>query len=715
MHEERVLHQDTHKGSEIDMRYLLGILIDSKTMLLSITMAGLLLATSYVLLAPDIYKADALIQMERSSSGDLFSGLYDLANEGSSPATTEITLIKSRAILGKTVTALGLDTLVAEKRLPFFGFLFLQPTSFIEIPTFTVPDALLEHSFSLKVMDKDHYRLEGEDIAIDGVFNKEIKQHGITLFVRNINALPDTDFFIKKVSRFSAMEYINNNLNVMESSKDSGVLRLSLLGKNKELIRSILAELSANYVQQNINRKSESASKSLVFLQQQLPKIESQLEKKEMALSHYQQANESIDLPLEARSVLDSEVAVVMQLDTLVFEEAELSQRYTASHPLYRALIEKKKVLLASKAALDRKIGNMPQTQQHILRLTRDVQAAQEMHALLISKQREFEINKASTVANVHIIDAAETLPRPVEPNRVLLLIGSLLCSFILAVIIVLVRSYFKRVISDSYQLQLMGMKVYSSIPYSKVQAERRSQRAKNNRGEKYPLLALLNPDDSAVEAIRSLRTSLYFLLKQAKNKILMVVGPTSNMGKSFVSCNLAVVFAQSGLRVLLVDCDMRKGYLHQFFLVARNRGLSELLSGQHSIKECLYKTEVPTLDFVPRGSAPSNPSELLLTSHFSEFCDWAANNYDVVLFDTPPILAVSDATIISHYSGANLMVTRFDVSTPKEVELSVQRFAQEGHEITGVVLNSVHRRAAQYFQYGHLEHYQYKTDALKF
>jgi tyrosine-protein kinase Etk/Wzc len=293
-----------------------------------------------------------------------------------------------------------------------------------------------------------------------------------------------------------------------------------------------------------------------------------------------------------------------------------------------------------------------------------------------------------------------------------MLLIISLLMSVFVAVFVVLFKNIFKRGLSDSHQLESLGVKVYGSIPLSQLQMTEKRGWRKKSTPEKQPLLAVREPEDLTVEAIRSLRTGLFFLLKEAKNKVMMVVGPTSGIGKSFVAGNLAVVFAQSGLRVLLVDCDIRKGSLHRLFEINQNKGLSELLSGRGDIKDCLYPSEVSGLDLVPRGGSPENPSELLLTSKFAEFCHWASETYDVVLLDTPPLLAVSDAAIIGNYASTSLMVARFEVTSVKEIDLAIKRLAQQGHLVTGVVLNSVVQRAAQYFQHGHFEHYHYKSEA---
>lgn len=222
-------------------------------------------------------------------------------------------------------------------------------------------------------------------------------------------------------------------------------------------------------------------------------------------------------------------------------------------------------------------------------------------------------------------------------------------------------------------------------------------------------LLALGNPADLAIEAIRSLRTSLHFAMMEAKNNVLMISGASPAIGKTFVSANLGAVIAQSGQRVLIVDCDMRKGYAHELMGTQSTNGLSDILSGQCEIEKSVRKTAVDNMDFIPRGQVPPNPSELLMHSRFIEFLKWAGEHYDLVLLDTPPILAVTDAAIISRHVGTSLLVARFEMNTLKEIEVSIRRFEQNGTEIKGVILNAVMKRAASYYGYGNYDYYTYE------
>jgi len=184
-------------------------------------------------------------------------------------------------------------------------------------------------------------------------------------------------------------------------------------------------------------------------------------------------------------------------------------------------------------------------------------------------------------------------------------------------------------------------------------------------------------------------------------------------VGKTFVSANLAAVIAQAGQRVLLIDVDMRKGYLHKVLGTPAENGLSDLLVKRCDLITAIHKTDIENFDIIGRGQIPPNPSELLMHFNFSELLDQVSALYDLVILDTPPLLAVTDAAIVGRQAGTSLIVTRFGMSPAREIELTMRRFAQNGIPLKGAIFNGVKRRASAaygYSTYGYY-HYDYKSD----
>jgi tyrosine-protein kinase Etk/Wzc len=704
------------ENDEIDFGRLLGTLVDHKWLIVSITSLFAVIGIIYSLFATPIYQADATVQVEQNEGNMLVSNLSQMLPNSLPASSTEIELISSRMIVGKTVEDLHLDTVVTQKYFPIFGRgwarLMGNKPGQVALSRLTVAEPLVESAIELEVIDDQNYVVTvDKDKIFQGKVGRLENASGVSMLVSEISAKPGTVFNVKKLTTLAATVQLLDDLTVEDKGKDTGVLSLTLMGDDPVLIKRIIESISNNYLIQNVERKSEEAAKSLAFLKEQLPQVRDSLNTAEDKLNSFRQANDSVDLSLEAKSVLDTIVGVEAQLNELTFKESEISKLYTKEHPAYRALLEKRATLQKEKDKLNQRVSKMPQTQQEILRLTRDVDAGKEIYMQLLNRQQELSITKASTVGNVRIIDTAVTQPKPVKPKKTLIVIIFTLLGGIASVAVVLLKSVLHRGIESPEQLEDQGINVYASIPLSEWQQKKdietlmRGNKKTNTRSK--TLLAVGNPADLAIEAVRSLRTSLHFAMLEAKNNVLMVCGASPNIGKTFVSINLAAVIAQAGQRVLVIDADMRKGYSHSLLNTDWHNGLSDILSAQTTMANSVRKTEIENLDFIPRGQIPQNPSELLMGARFNELIDWASKNYDIVMIDTPPILAVTDAAIIGHRAGTSLMIARFASNTVKEIEVSIRRFNQNGIDVKGVILNAVEKRASSY--YGDYGYYQYE------
>ncbi|MFP1867114.1 tyrosine-protein kinase Wzc [Lonsdalea quercina] len=710
------------KSDDVDLGRLLGTMLDNRWLIISVTTIFTVLGILYVLMATPIYRADALIQVEQDAGDSLLKDVSSMLPDAKPQSAAEIELIKSRMVIGKTVQDLSLDTEVEQKYFPGIGKgvarIINQKPGNIAISRLQVPGILMNKMLTLEVLEGGRYRLTDSDGRVDitGKVGQLESRDRVSILVSDIEAPEGTEFNVRKLDELTAINKTLNAMAVADKGKDTGVLSLTLEGVNPEKTQKILDSIANNYLQQNVERKSAEAAKSLEFLKGQLPIVRTSLDEAENKLNLFRQQNDSVDLSLEAKSVLDTIVGVESQLNELTFKEAEISKLYTKEHPAYRALMEKRKTLEDERDKLNKRVNSMPKTQQEILRLTRDVNVGQEVYVQLMNKQQELSINKASTVGNVRIIDSAMVEMSPVKPKKALMVLLSVILGSMVSVAFVVLKTVLHKGIENPEQLEELGVNVYASVPLSEWQQKKdRETAVRHKRGSPMvpALLAMGNPTDLAIEAIRSLRTSLHFAMMEAKNNVLMISGASPGIGKSFISANLGAVVAQSGQRVLVVDCDMRKGYAHQLMGTSGDKGLSDILSGQLSAEATVRQTAQENLSFIPRGQIPPNPSELLMHNNFSRFLEWASENFDIVLLDTPPILAVTDAAIISRQVGTSLLVARFLVNTPKEIEVSIRRFEQNGADIKGVILNAVVKRAASYYGDGsyHYYAYEYKSD----
>ncbi|EPF4793325.1 polysaccharide biosynthesis tyrosine autokinase, partial [Escherichia coli] len=675
-----------------------------------------LLALLYAIFATPIYQADALIQVEQKQANAILSNLSQMLPNSQPQSAPEITLLGSRMILGKTVDDLNLQIRAKQDYFPVFGrglarLLGEKPNN-ISISRLYIKNSEGDEvpEIKLTVLDERNYKLDVGDLVLKGKTGSLLEKDGIALLVDKIEATPGTTFSIKYVSRLKAISDLQEALEVADQGKNTGMLGISLTGDNPVLIEKIVDSISNNYLAQNIARQAAQDAKSLDFLNEQLPQVRSDLDLAEDKLNKYRQQNDSVDLSLEAKSVLDQIVNVDNQLNELTFRESEISQLYTKEHPTYKALLEKRKTLQDEKAKLNKRVANMPGTQQEILRLSRDVESGRAVYMQLLNRQQELSISKSSAIGNVRIIDNAVTEIKPVKPKKILIVLIGIVFGGIVSIGLVLLRVFLRKGIESPEQLEEVGCNVYASIPvaeaYTKITEQSKKWSRKENKINQ-GFLAVDNPADLAIEAIRGLRTSLHFAMMESRNNVLMISGVSQNAGKTFVSSNLSAVIAQTGKKVIFIDTDMRKGYTHKLFNVSNDNGLSDILSGKISIEKSIKKISSAGFDYISRGMAPPNPAELLMHKRFAELINWASENYDIVVLDTPPILAVTDPAVIGHYAGTTLLVARFELNIVKEIEVSIKRFENTGIQVKGCILNGVVKKASSYYGYGY-SHYGY-------
>ena len=711
-----VTNKATSKDAdEIDLGRLIGEFIDHRKLIISVTSLFTLVALIYAIFATPIYQADALIQVEQKQANAILSNLSQMLPDSQPQSAPEIALIRSRMILGKTVDDLNLQARVKQKYFPLLGRGFARlsgdkPGS-LSISRLYIPENDNDTpEIILTVKERNSFSISVGDFIINGKVGELLDERGISLKVDEISAKPGTEFSIVYVSRLKAITDLQDDIAVADQGKDTGMLTLSLTGDNPVLIERILNSISENYLAQNIARQAAQDAKSLEFLSKQLPEVRSDLDQAEDKLNQYRRKSDSVDLSLEAKAVLDQIVNVDNQLNELTFRESEISQLYTKEHPTYKALMEKRKTLQDEKAKLNKRVSAMPETQQEILRLSRDVESGRAVYMQLLNRQQELNIAKSSAIGNVRIIDNAVTQPKPVKPKKVFIVLSGIIFGIVFSAGIVLLRVFLRRGIETPEQLEELGINVYASIPVAEKFTKSVVQRKgwnKKSVDEIQGFLAVDNPADLAIEAIRSLRTSLHFAMMEARNNVLMISGASPNAGKTFVSSNLAAVISQTGKKVLFIDTDMRKGYTHKLFNESNTNGLSDILSGKIEINKAIKTITSAGFDYISRGMAPPNPAELLMHRRFGELLNWASENYDIVVLDTPPILAVTDAAVIGNYAGTTLMVARFELNTAKEIEVGIKRFEQTGVVVKGCILNGVVKKASSYYGYGY-NHYGY-------
>jgi len=706
----------------------------NRWLIATVTGAALVLSALYLFVAPPVFRADVLIQVEEKSKG--LGGLDELSAMFSekTPAETEMEILRSRLLAGAVVEELHLDVVARPRTIPLLGGAmarrwqgkepapaWLGLTSYawggerIKVDRLDVGGSLANEKLELVAGEPGRYRLldpDGDELLQGEVGKAAAGGEGprrVELFLSELSARPGTRFQLRKLHRADTVEGLQKELRIAEKGKKTGIIQVALDGRSPGLTAAILDSVSLNYLRQNVQRKSAEAEKTLQFVESQLPHLKDNLDRVEDQLNSFKQKRGSVDLTLETKGALDRAVEVEKALTELSLSRSELTQRFTESHPMLTALNQKREKLLAERAVIDKRLKGLPEAELDAARLMRDVKTATELYFLLLNKAQELKVVKSGTIGNVRIIDTAVVPYRPVSPKAAPTLALALLLGLAVGVGAAFVKKALDHGVEDPDLVErTTGIPVYASVPHSARQDELlRTMRRDRSKGR--PVLAASDAHDLAVEALRSLRTALQFSLVEAQSNVVAIVGAAPGAGKSFVAVNLAWVLADIGKKVLIVDADLRKGRLHNYFAGERQHGLSELIIGQTPLEQALRKTANPQVDYMASGVLPPNPSELLSSERFRALVSQLSGRYDVVLVDTAPILAVTDGAIAGRLAGVSLMVLRSGVHPVRELALAAKRFRQNGVQLHGAIMNDVKNRGALG---SYAYHYQYEYRA---
>lgn len=715
-------------GDEIDLLALAGSLWAGRWWIAAVTSVALLAGAFVALDQTPIYRADGLLQLEeRRAALALPAGMQDLLSE--EPASvTEIEILRSRMVLGRVVDELGLDIMAAPLRLPVLGGVaqrlgiprpdwalpaaYAWDTEAITVPELEVPADWVGDDILLTVGEGGRFALDLPDgTRRDGTLRERLGDaaSGLALRVDGLEGAPGRVFVLRRAPRSDAVTALRGAVAVSESTRNSALLRIEVTDPDRQRAVRILDAIARAYVEQNVARSAAEAQRSLDFIDSQLPAAQAEVAAAEAALNAYRQQAQSVDLTFETQALLERATALEEELAALALEEEALADRFTRNHPAYQALLRNRDRLQADLTGLREQAGALPETQKEIFNLTRNLEVAQQVYFQFLNRMQELQVLRASSIGSVRIIDTAQAGRLPIAPrkSRILALAG--LLGLLGGAGVVLVARAMRRGLRGGEDLERAGLPVFATVPFTAGAAGRRGARGAG------PALALAAPDDLAIEALRSLRTALHFGMLDSAQKVVLITSTAPEAGKSFTAANLAIVAAQAGQRVCLVDADLRRGRLRRFFGADRDApGLADLLAGDRPLDEVLLPGPVPGLSFIPTGRYPPNPSELLMRPACGALMASLSDRFDLVVVDSPPVLAVTDPVILARSAGAVIAVVRHMVTPMGEVEALRRAFETAGMRLTGAILNGWRategaRYGGRYANYNY--RYSYRSD----
>ena len=702
---------------------VLHLLREHARLILAVTLAGMAIAAAYAVLAPPVYEASMLIHVEETNPAGAKNALTEVSAmfETKKAASAEMELLRSRTVVGPAVERLKLYIDARPDYFPLVGALrrdaapgaLSEPGLFgiggkvwggeqIDVAQFNVPPGMLKREFVITAFDDARFSVyeASSNIIFFGrvgpVIRADTPAGAIELQVTRLLGRPGARFLLTRQSSMAGIGRLQRDLIISERGKLSGVIEVRLEGKSASLATAALVEIGQQYMAQNMARKSEEAEKSLAFLDVQLPKLKAQLEQAEGAYNAFRNANGTIDFAEEAKLSLQQAAAAKLRRSDLLQKRTELQTRFTLNHPIMLAVSGQLREVEREIDDLAAHVKTLPQLEQTGLRLSREIKLDTDLYTALANTAQQLRIVSVGKVSNVRMVDAPMLVDEPARLSSFQIIAMGACFGLLLGFCAAFVRNALAKGVVDPMRIEkLLGSRVvFANIPHSAAQTRLGKSGASPGR---QALLALEWPTDGAIEALRSFRASLRFAMPQFDNNIVLLTGPTSHLGKSFVSANFAAVLAAEGKRVLLVDADVRNGRLHQFFDVEHGAGLCEALTGATPCSHVIRRAVLPNLDFLPSGSMPPGRPDFFVHSDVGALLESVSGHYDLVLVDSPPILALADSLVLGSHAGAVFLVVRAGVSTEREITESIKRLNQAGVTPFGILFNDVEPRLSGY------------------
>lgn len=701
------MNQNTQLSDDtINLRELLFALITQWKLIAFCTVFALVCAGIYLKIAKKTYSVDAKIQIIDNKQNGLASLSPQLASLGSlaglnlggqQSIQTEIEILQSRSVLGKTIEDLNLDIQIQPDQSFFQNLLDTDrfhttyladqvkvtdhKTAF-SIHEFKVPAQYLDQNLILSFQGQK-FSIVSEKTGLEvykGMLNQKIPTETLEASWKvSISGQQPLDgqYIVQKQSLLAAVKGILVTLKATELAKQTGIIALSYDGADKVHIMKVLNHILTIYQEQNLATKSAEKEKTLTFLNQQLPQLKDSLEQAEQKFNAFRETHGTIDIQQEAGLYLKQSVELETQKIQLEQKQAQLAAQYTAQHPMMQEINAQIGLFNKKINELNDTLKRLPNTQSQYLQYYRDVQVQTQMYTNLLGTYQSLSLAKAGETGNLRVLDYPVEPTKPIKPRKLIILILSILVGGFIGVLIALIRNMLQTGVRSRDEVeQATGIKTYIELPKAKKK------------------------DTPDLQALKSFIPTLRHKLSQKQHNIVMLTSITPDQNQGSITQHLAQYLGQAGQRVLVIDSDLYRGRLAQIFNSNTTSGLAEYLRGQASLDQVVFKTAYPNLSLIGRGQSNDDVSISSHQTRFAELIQQIRTQYDYVIINAAPVLAASDSLIIAQTTGFNLCLVQYAKTQLKDIELAKSYFENAGLEIDGLVLDQVPAYQLKQYQY---------------
>lgn len=622
----------------------------------------------------------------------------------------------------------------------------------IAVDKLTVPERLLNVPLTLEVLPDNGYKLFVRDSELlAGKVGHVAEANGVTVLVSGVEAQPGTRFTLTRRDLVQTVDDVANALRIDMEPGDASTVNITWRTVDRTAAAALVNGITESFIGNQASQRRDDTAMTLAFLSNEIPRVKAELERAESALTRYRSKAGTMAPTQDAQSYLSGSIDYQRQIAGLKLERTKMLQRFTEEANEVKTIDNQIQQLVRERKDMDSRYQNLSSTERESVALTRDVKVAEDMYMTLRHKAEQLSLVQLDRSGLVRVLDSALVPVRPVGLGPWPATTAGALMGLCLAMACVTMRQRIRPTLDSANDAELrLGLPMLGDVVYSPEQAElERLVDARAHAAYSHVqvagllaqqpghalvpqdelaesreddvdgaerllrlglhdqfLLARNAPHSMAVEGLRSVRAALHFMLRDTSQRVLAVTSPTAGAGKTFASVNLAVLFAEAGQRVLLIDADLRRGKVASWFDLPSDVGLADVLAGHVALPEAVQRTVVNGLSVLPAGIPPANPSELLMHTAFAECVRACGERFDLVLIDTPPVLAVADAALVANIVGTTLMVLRADSTLPDQVDESLKRLARAHANLFGGILNGVTPKRSNQSELGTMNPY---------
>jgi capsular exopolysaccharide synthesis family protein len=711
-------------NQEIDYIKILKILWSRWYWIASILIVCIISAYIYLWYTPQTFTTSGSLKFEQSNSeiSALLKGKFSV--DGSKTVDAESYVIKSNSLLTNAISRI--DYRVSYFIVGRFRTKEMYPYKPFEV-NILKEDSLLRYTgaYYFKKIDQNKFSISIKDdinnIVIEKKFGEVFNLMGYTVFIKNIAKTDFANYFFKINHKEDILPRVAKSLGVKEVGKSSNIMTVSQIDENPYFAKDIVNAIMKEYVYYDTQNKSQGAFSTINFIDTQLKKMSDELKGSQNSIRNFKVDNKMSDMGFYSSSrekkfnnyedqlfalktqninldIFEQQVknnndkvylnfniegeagaflkGLIDKLNGLLIERsAKLVTYNEKSNPILeidKQIFEIKEAIIRNIKSYrerqnkyirnieeelrkaDNNLLQIPGTEQDYTNLQRAYNITERVYTYLSDKKLEAQIALSAISSGVSIVNEAQLSFRTVEPQKARIYSTSLLIGIIISIgLIVLIR------VINPYIFDKETVEALTSVPIIGVVKTFPTKLDKSNK----QVLSLEKPKSVFAESIRSVRTNLSFLATEKKSKVICITSEISGEGKSFMTINLASTLSLIDKRVVIVAADLRKSKMHKAFEVDNDKGLSTYLANQHQIEDVLLQTHIESLDFIPSGPNPPNPSELIQSERMKVLIDYLAERYDYVLVDTAPVGLVSDSVPLIRQSDINIFVIRSGIS----------------------------------------------------